>query len=85
VNPSCGGSDMVHRVVTCAYPQSAVDELWITCSAIKFTGKQLIHIIHNPLWMTCARLRSHHDAGLELAAEGREVRFDVAHVAVGGK
>jgi hypothetical protein len=36
------------------YPHRPVDELWITFSQAKFTGKQLIHIIHKSLWMTCA-------------------------------
>jgi hypothetical protein len=31
-----------------------VDDMCITCPETKFTGKQLIHIIHSPLWMTCA-------------------------------
>jgi hypothetical protein len=38
----------------CAYPQPPVDELCTSYEEEKFTGKQLIHIIHSPLWMTCA-------------------------------
>jgi hypothetical protein len=39
------------KVTIC--PQGPVDELCITFAMAKFTGKQLIHIIHKPLWMTC--------------------------------
>jgi hypothetical protein len=35
------------------YPHPSVDELCITYAVTKFTGKQLIHIIHRPLWITC--------------------------------